>query len=415
MRVTILALGSRGDVQPFIALGLRLQAEGYDVCLAAIDDYADLVRQYNLAFAPLIGSARVLANPDAIQVALRGGPHKLARYFFREVEPLAERLLHDCWQAARNSDMLVVSTLAMYPALHLVEKWQIPWMVAHFHPYSPLAIEPHGSFPRALRVVPGYNHFTYTLVDHVFAQLLRGAFNRVRQRSLGLPPLSPWAMWQRTQQPMALFGFSGTVVSDLQAHPHVTGYWFTQRPSGWQPPTALVDFLRAGPPPVMISFGSMMFGKRGQAITTTLVEALTRSQQRGLIFCGWGDLAQMALPSTVMAVNEIPHDWLLPQVKAIIHHGGAGVTAAALRYGVPSITIPFLGDQLFWGERVAALGAGLRQLPRRHFNVQSLSHAIDMVCRQTQFRYHAVRIGQQLACEDGVESAFMLLKQTVKG
>jgi sterol 3beta-glucosyltransferase len=190
-----------------------------------------------------------------------------------------------------------------------------------------------------------------------------------------MPPLS-----SRQRYPV-LYGYSPAVLpkpEDWDDSLHVTGYWFLDSPSDWQPPAALVDFLKAGPPPVYAGFGSMA-GSDPDALSAMVVEALARVKQRGILASGWGGLAHANLPDHVIAVESVPHDWLFPQMAAVVHHGGAGTTATGLRVGVPSIVVPFLADQFFWGQRVAQLGVGSNPIPRQQLTVQRLAAAIDGV------------------------------------
>jgi UDP:flavonoid glycosyltransferase YjiC (YdhE family) len=184
----------------------------------------------------------------------------------------------------------------------------------------------------------------------------------------------------------------------------MTGYWFLDRPQGWQPPAALVDFLQAGPPPVVVGFGSITV--RDPEETTVLVlSALRAARQRGLLLTGWGGLSQADLPDDVFKLEAVPHDWLFPRAAAVVHHGGAGTTAAALRAGVPSIVVPNFMDQPFWAQRVVALGAGPRPIPRNRLNAARLSAALRAAVEDESFRARAAAVGRRLRAEDGVGRA----------
>ncbi len=164
-----------------------------------------------------------------------------------------------------------------------------------------------------------------------------------------------------------IYGFSPSVVQkppDWGDHVEITGYWFLDRQPGWQPPADLADFLAAGAPPVYIGFGSMST-RKPQETTELVLRALSRDRQRGLLLTGWGGLSEIDLPDYVFKIEFAPHDWLFPQMAAVVHHGGAGTTAAGLRAGIPTIIVPHFIDQPFWGQRVADLGAGPQPIPRR--------------------------------------------------
>lgn len=420
--LTILALGSRGDVQPFVALGLGLQAAGYRVTIAAAADYAALVQTRGLAFHPLVGQISTLLDPAQVELFLgaASNPLRAIRSFLQQVSPIIDQLMRDCQAACRHSSGLIVSTLGMYCGVHLAEKLQIPLIVAHLHPYAATRSQPQMFFPPWPRRLPGrgsYNWLSHRLADHVHWQVLRRPLNRARRR-LDLAPLGPLTTWRRTSTANlpALYGYSAVVApppADADPGAAVTGYWFLEAAAEWQPPAGLAQFLAAGPPPVLVSFGSMMVGRDGERITQLIVDALQASGQRGLIYRGWGELGRGALPDTLLAVDALPHDWLFPQLSAVVHHGGAGVTAAALRAGLPSIVVPFLGDQHFWGRRVMELGAGPPPLPRAQLSVARLVQALAQALGSPTMAAQAAAIGQQLSGERGVAQAVGLIQQLV--
>ena len=179
---------------------------------------------------------------------------------------------------------------------------------------------------------------------------------------LNLPPLPMWVPWQSlsAQADLLLLGYSPSVVPKPAEWNHrtvVTGYWFLDSHPCWQPPDELVRFLRAGPPPVYIGFGSMSSAHPEQ-LTHLVQEALERSHQRGVLLTGWGALRQEHPSEQLYTVASVPHDWLIPQMVAMVHHGGAGTTGVSLRAGIPSIIVSFLPEQAFWGAQVFRLGAG---------------------------------------------------------
>lgn len=422
MHIVMLALGSRGDVQPFVALALGLQAQGHRVTIAAAADYAPLAGAYGVAFAPLAGYVRELMNFGLVNELLDGAHNPLyfARTFLAELNPLLSTIMADCWQIAQQADLLIVSTLGLYLGLELVEKQRCPLVAVHFHPLFATPAHAHVNFPTApawLPVAAPYHRFTHWLGQHGFWQLLGPALNRARGTALGLPPLSRWARYRRAQAALPiLYAYSTTVAplppgSALPPTSALTGYWFLPQPPAWQPPAVLQAFLAAGPPPVVITFGSILGGRNPDHMTGLLAAALTQSGQRGLLYRGWGDLGNIALPSTVLAIDAIPHDWLFARCAAVVHHGGAGTTAAALRAGVPSVVVPVFGDQQLWAARVHALGAGPPPLPRRQLTVDRLATAIDQVVTQPAFRAQTQRLQQALQTEDGVGAAVAWLER----
>jgi sterol 3beta-glucosyltransferase len=387
MRITLIALGSRGDVQPFIALGRGMVERGHTVRVVATDDYGDLVRSYDLAFASAGGSISTLMNPDVVHEALDGAanPIKLGRRFLREVGPLVQRIMEACTQASHDADFLVASTLGVFVAAHIAEALQMPFVPCHMHPYAPTRVYPSVFFPTLPRSVPfrgSYNRLSHWLTEQGYWQLLRTSLNHARSVVLGLPRWSPRdALHASSRQNRAvLYGYSALIAPrpfDWDANQHITGYWPLQWPPQWTPPLELMHFLRSGPPPVYISSGSMLTGRDPAGFTAMIMRAVELTGRRAILHAGWNDWAHGVMPPTILKVQSVPHSWLFNHVAAVVTHGGAGTTAAALHAGVGLVVVPFLGDQRFWGERVQALGLAPAPLARAHLTSELLAERIE--------------------------------------
>jgi UDP:flavonoid glycosyltransferase YjiC (YdhE family) len=425
LKIVILALGSRGDVQPFIALGLALRRAGHDVRLLGLGDYAELASDYGLPYTTLVGAVAELMDRELVYAALDSAgsvlPLDFARRFLAHIEPFVTRLCAECLRACSGAAALVASTLGLYPGLFVAEKLGLPIAAAHFHPYGLTGSQPDVSFRPAPPWLPFgrlYNRATHHLAAQGLWQLLRGPLNRARAGSLGLRPLSAPALWARVRDfdPPALYAYSAAIAPsppDWPAHRVVTGYWALQAPEDWVPPASLAHFLAAGPPPVYIGFGSVLAGRDPDSVTALLAEALRRAGVRGLLYRGaWGDLGGAALPDHVMAIDATPHDWLFSRVAAVVTHGGAGTTATALRAGVPVVSVPFYGDQRFWAGRVAALGVGPQPIPRHTLETGRLAAAIRRAVSDPAMRARAAALAATLAAEDGAARAASILTTT---
>jgi UDP:flavonoid glycosyltransferase YjiC (YdhE family) len=192
----------------------------------------------------------------------------------------------------------------------------------------------------------------------------------------------------------------------------VTGYWFLDRPDDWRPPAALVDFLADGRPPIYVGFGSMAPAD-AERLTALALDALARADQRAVLLAGWAGLGRTAASDRVLVVDAVPHDWLFPRVAAVVHHGGAGTTAAGLRAGVPAVVVPFFADQPFWGERVWRLGVGARPIQRKALTTEQLAAAIRHVVADRPTRERAAALGERVRAEDGVWTAVALFERHV--
>jgi sterol 3beta-glucosyltransferase len=183
----------------------------------------------------------------------------------------------------------------------------------------------------------------------------------------------------------------------------VTGFWFLPAP-GWRPPPRLAAFLESGPPPVYVGFGSMVSAEAARA-GRAAVAALRRCGRRGVLATGWGGLEADGWGDDMCAIDAAPHDWLFPQMAAVVHHGGAGTVAAALRAGVPQVGVPSWGDQIFWARRAAALGVGPPPLPRTRLRADSLAAALERALDDPRTRRRAAALAAIIAGEDGVGRA----------
>ena len=411
MRICILSVGTRGDVQPYIALGKGLQAAGHQIQLATLGMFEPMVRSSGLGFAlieesPLSFIDRVIApGGNFVQSLLETK---------RVITSMMERMLDDAWHAVQHADLIITSNLLIYPGYSLSEHLGVPSIGTFLAPYLRTRAFPNPAVFSGQRSLGGRgNLLTYDLFNQATWQLYRSSMNRQRRR-FGLSPLPMLGIagqMLRAHYPF-LCAHSALVVPrpvDWGDGIHVTGYWLLDTPATWQPPDALLAFLEAGPPPVYIGLGSMK--TRDPAATTELlVQALTRSGQRGILFTGSLGISQAEVPDEVFTLSEVPHDWLFPRMAAVVHHGGAGTTAAGLRAGVPTIITPIYGDQFFWAQGVAALGVGPPPIPHKHLTAEQLATAIRLATSDQAMQERARAVGHTLREEDGVAPAVRVIE-----
>lgn len=406
MQVVILTLGTRGDVQPYIALGLGLQAAGHSVTLATLVEFEALVKEYGLQHATLRG--------DFLKAAQTNEQHGISLKLIRQWIAMARETLADEWTSAQSADVFIYNPAAL-GGYHIAEKLGVPALAAFPTPlYSPTREFPSPFVPVA-NLGP-LNKLSHQLLIKTGPALYRQPIAAWRKDVLGLPPAKSEALLQGKPMPK-LYAYSETVVprpADWDAASVVTGYWFLNAPPSWQPPPALVQFLQAGPPPVYVGFGSM-FMEGGPQKTAIILEALQLAGQRGVLATGWGGLTPVNTPDSIFVLDAVPHDWLFPQVAAIVHHGGAGTTGAALRAGKPSVICPVVGDQLFWGRRVAGLGAAPQPLPKAKLTVEGLAAAIRCTVTDAEMRQRAATLGETIRAEDGVGQAVAYIQHYVQG
>jgi UDP:flavonoid glycosyltransferase YjiC (YdhE family) len=226
-----------------------------------------------------------------------------------------------------------------------------------------------------------------------------------------IPWSSPYQQLIKEKAPIVCC-YSPTILplpDDLPPNVHVTGCWFLPPPSGWQPSPELAAFLASGLPPVYIGFGSMGNPETAEETTALVLNALAQSGQRGLLASGWSGLGKNThISEDVFVLESAPHTWLLPQMSAVVHHGGVGTTGAGMRAGVPNIVIPHFADQFFWGRQVAALGAGPQPIPRQKLTAEKLAQAITQATTDPTMRQRTATLGQKIRTENGLSHALQI-------
>ena len=261
-----------------------------------------------------------------------------------------------------------------------------------------------------------YNRLTHLAAQQLIWQSYRIPINRWRQTTLGLPAVPFRGLFAQLERDHFLCGFSPSFIprpKEWGDWVQITGYWFLPDSSIWTPPPALLDFLAAGPPPVYAGFGSMADRGSGKA-TELVVDGLRRAGRRGVLATGGGGLHASVPGDDLFVLEAAPHAWLFPRMAAVIHHGGAGTTAAGLRAGVPSIVTPFFADQFFWGRQVAARGLGPTPIPQKQLTAAKLAAAITTATGDAQIVHNARVMGARIRAEDGVGIAVKTLEQALR-
>jgi sterol 3beta-glucosyltransferase len=412
--ISIVASGSRGDVQPYVALAKGLQDAGYRVRLLASENFAALATDAGLAFestGPNI--EEILQSEEWRKVRESSNFLKILARGQREMKQHAADSAQLMADLLRGSDLIVAGMAGLTGVFSIADMLKIPVIQAHVFPFSPTNEFPSPLVPK-LPLGRALNRLSFHVTRQMFWQILRPN-DVITRRMLGLGRGSFFGPFRALRQrcELLLYGYSRHVLPrphDWDENTHVTGYWFLDAPAEWAPPADLVAFLEAGEPPVYIGFGSMG-GRNPEEAGAIALEALALSGQRGVLASGWGGLNLSTLPETVHLLSSIPHTWLFPRMAAVVHHGGAGTTAAGLGAGVPSIIVPFGGDQPFWGKRVVDLGVGPAPIPRKKLTGKGLATAIREAVTNDAMRNKANRLGAQIRAEDGIGNAVAAIER----
>ena len=410
MKISILTYGSRGDVQPFLALAVGLQKRGHEVKLAAPHRFANFVAQYNIPFAPLAG------DPEEISKAFNDAGHnavKMIRAIGDYVNSIALDVTRGAFAACEDADLIIHSFLFTTGAHSLARARGIPDISIQTFPiFAPTREYP----PVALSSMPkGWlSYFGHWLNTQIFWY---GGNSGYRQKRKQHPDIFFFDLfWPFADRPPRrttplLFAVSPAVLPPAREwsdHVNVTGYFFLDAHDAYKPSVELSRFLDAGSPPICVTFGSMIH-RDGDRIADTVIESIRRAGQRAIILTGWDGWRGRTSSDDFLFLESAPHDWLFPRCRAVIHHGGAGTTAAGLRAGIPNIVIPFAGDQMFWGKRVEALGAGPHPINVKGLDAERLVSALAEA-EGNALRSRARQIGRAIRCEDGVGEAIRVVE-----
>jgi sterol 3beta-glucosyltransferase len=400
LRITCLTIGSRGDVQPYIALCKGLMEEGHRTKIATHLEFKDWVESHGIEFAPVDGDPAEL-----MRICVENGMFTYS--FLKEASTTfrgwIDDLLSSSWRACQDSDILIESPSAM-AGIHIAEALQIPYFRAFTMPWTRTRAYPHAFAVPDHRLGGAYNYISYIMFDNVFWKAISGQVNRWRKKELDLQRTNLEKM-QPNKVPF-LYNFSPSVVVpplDYSDWIRVTGYWFLDEGKTFQPPKDLTDFIQKarddGKKIVYIGFGSIVVSD-SKALTETIVKSVLKADVRCILSKGWSDRLdkkstepEVPLPDSIFLIKSAPHDWLFTQVDAAAHHGGAGTTGASLRFGLPTIIKPFFGDQFFFGSRVEDLGVGIYL---RKLNVSVFSRALWEVTHSDRMIIKAKVLGEAI-------------------
>lgn len=399
MRPLLITVGSRGDVQPYLALARGLTTAGHQPVVAAPRRFQPLAAGHGVDFVPL--NDEMLELQDSV----KGQGVRAAMTAARSVKPMLRRLLDDqAALAARPADMVVYHPKSL-GGPHIAEKLGVPAVAALLLPlYLPTTAFPSPIFP--VRVPRALNRASWRIAAAVEAPY-RGTVRAWRTEALGL---------ESTFRPVAdLIGEGGVLhawsphllpaPADWPVTAQPTGFWTMPAGDGWTPPERLARFLEEGEPPVYIGFGSSVTGDP-ETLTDTVLKAIRLAGRRAVLATGWGALRPGAETGDVLVLEDAPHDWLLPRVAAAVHHGGIGTVAAALQAGVPQVVRPFIGDQPFWAGRLHHLGVAPAPLSGR-LTPERLAAAIEDAAKLAPA---ARALAGRLKEEDGVAAAVARLE-----
>ncbi|KAL5560174.1 hypothetical protein UlMin_036385 [Ulmus minor] len=410
LKIAILVVGTRGDVQPFLSMAKRLQEFGHHVRLATHANFKTFVKSAGVDFYPLGGDPRVLAGYMAKNKGLiPSGPKEISMQR-KQLKAIIESTLPACTEpdmetGASFKAQAIIANPPAYGHTHVAEALGVPLHIFFTMPWTPTYEFPH---PQARVPQSAGNWLSYVVVDLLIWWSVRGYINDFRKKKLKLAPIAYFSTYRGSIAHLPTgYMWSPHVVpkpGDWGPLVDVVGYCFLNLGSKYLPPEEFVQWIQKGPKPVYIGFGSMPLDD-SKKTTDIILEALKNTGQRGIIGRGWGDLGNLTeVNEDVFLLEDCPHDWLFPRCSAVVHHGGAGTTATGLRAGCPTTIVPFFGDQFFWGDRIFEKGLGPAPIPIAELSVENLSNAITFML-QAEVKARALEVAKLIENEDGVAGA----------
>ena len=453
LTVVIQVVGSRGDVQPFVALGkVSKDTYGHRVRLATHPNFEHFVQEHGLEFFSIGGYPSQLMAFMVKNPGLMPGFNSLISGDVGQRRKDVAEYIQGCWRScyeagdgmglgATDDDLselsrndpsfepaarpfvadCIIANLPSFAHVHCAEKLGIPLYIMFTMPYFPIQAFPHplANIQSSNAEPQLTNYMSCAMIEVLLWQGLGDIINRFGQKCLGLNPVSLiWApgMLQRLKIPQT-YCWSPALVpkpKDWGTHIFISGFYFLNVASDYTPAADLQAFLDGGPTPVYIGFGSIVLDDPN-AMTELIFEAVRKTGQRVLISKGWGGLGadKLRIPDSVFMLSNVPHNWLFKHVSCVVHYGGAGTTAAGITPGRPTLFVPFFGDQPFWGAMVALAGAGPDPIPHKQLTADKLADAINF-CLKPESLERAQELASKIAAERGSDMGAQSFHQYLK-
>lgn len=424
MHITIIATGTRGDVQPMLALAIGLRTAGHRVRFATEAGYAASANAADLEYFPMTGNSEgvfsgrvglrfreLIEKPHTPEMQQKYTASFAGSLWMQQMR----RHYTEIFAASERTDVVICqSWMGMGPSI--AEKQRIPVIVAALFPVPE---RPTAAFPspwQALQssgMTTDENRRTWDAWPELWERSSYTFVQEWRVDVLKLPRQSPVESLEAMRRVPHVLGYSPSVLpkpDDWGEGAHVTGFWFLDSAPDYAASDELKRFLEAGDPPVAVGFGSLV-GHQPARLTRVVLEALQSVGRRGLLIQGWGGLKCDELPVGMLSVPTVPYDWLLPRTSGIVHHGGVGTMAVALKAGTTQAIASFGMDQSFWGHRAAALGVSPLPLTAKSITAEQLAGALETIVNDRTMRQRAVALGDSIRRERGVERAVQLIEQ----
>lgn len=416
MNISIVTIGSRGDVQPYIALALGLNKNGHKVKIITNENFKEFIESYNVDFYPVEGDIREILNSEIGKKTLESGySFNFLKHFFSILSEYFETLLDAVIQATNDTELIIFSPLAFIS--HSVAEYRnIKSISACLQPMNKTKDFPSFIFSEKLGFIPGYNEISHTILDLASWSLVQKSVNKILFKKFKQTiKFSDKKRFLEKTNFNYLYGFSKYIIPkpiDWSENHHITGYWFLESQENWSPSKELLDFLNTDKKIIYAGFGSMV-NRNPEESSIIILDAIKGSDIKLIVTTGWGGLKIDNITENIYVTDQIPHDWLFPKINAAIHHCGAGTTSAVLKAGIPSISVPFFSDQPFWANRIYNLGLSTKPINRKDLNSSNLRSAIKESLDNSNMINRCKIMGDKVSSENGVMNAVRIIENII--
>lgn len=398
--ITILCSGSRGDIQPYIALAVEIKKQGKDVCIVSSNSFGDFVRSYGVDFVPLSADLKT-ANVDPKLLDAAGNSTNPLKMLltFNKMKKYARLMVDEMYEACQGSELIIYHpgcTIGYFAA----QQMGIPSIMASpfpmFETNEIASVIAYGKTKMPIKT-------SYKMIQAMLWMASKTGVQLFWKERFGKLPENFGCPFERIDDKhpsiVACSNFVFPRPKDWNKNIYQFGYWFTKESDDYTPQKELAEYLNNGEAPIYIGFGSVFNGKDKENFIKIVTESLARTKMRGII-SGMGKIDN--LPTNILAIDGAPHTWLFPKCAAVCHHGGAGTSAAGFAAGVPSIIIPFSNDQFAWAHRSFDIGVGVKPIYKKDLTVQSLSSAIEYALSESVIA-RSKQLGDSIAKENGAK------------
>ena len=411
MRITMICIGSTGDVRPYIVLGRELKSRGHDVAICAFSDFESAVLKEGFRFKPVNGDVKRLMGNLMTGATGMGFLKQVRSALVDCIDPF----LNDIENACDDAEVIIGNYFGQV-FKSIAEVRQVPYIQTHYFPMDRNSTSAIASAP-GQKAGKAWKLASYQ-IGHLVVSAMEKYYLSDWREKRGMAPRK----WEASPN----YELNGHTIPVLYAmsplvmprpatwgeNIHMTGYWLSSAESDFVPSAELTAFLEKGEKPVYIGFGSMVSEDMGETLEIVL-EAIRQSGVRAVMSTGWGGV-EIPESENICVADFVPHDWLFRHVSAVVHHGGAGTTAAGIQAGCPTLVIPFGGDQPIWAQRVQALGIGPKAIARDKLTVSRLSKALTELTTTKKYRVAARELGERLRMENGAVTAANIIEHELR-